>query len=74
MVLGQKCRDRARKEMAQIVYTQTLLNDFARSNPGSVSATPRARSSRSARMQRFAQSQVSDHENLGDAMIRLFSP
>ena len=55
MILGQKCRDRARKEMAQMVYTQNLLNEFT---GGSVQNTPRARSSQTIRSSRFAQSQV----------------
>ncbi|CAF1104232.1 unnamed protein product [Adineta steineri] len=52
MVLGQKCRDRARKELAQLVYTQNLLSQFA---GGSAQATPRGRSAQSAR--RTVQSQ-----------------
>ncbi|UJR26427.1 hypothetical protein I4U23_007759 [Adineta vaga] len=46
MVLGQKCRDRARKELAQLVYTQNM---FEQLTGGSVAATPRGRSSQSAR-------------------------
>jgi len=55
MILGQKCRDRARKEMAQMAYGQTILDQFS---GGSVRNTPRGRSSQSARSQRFVQSQV----------------
>lgn len=55
MILGQKCRDRARKEMAQMAFTQNILNEFS---GGSVRNTPRGRSSQSARIGRFAQSQV----------------
>lgn len=54
MVLGQKCRDRARKEMAQMAYTQSVLDQI---QGGSVRNTPRGRSSQSARA-RFVQSQV----------------
>lgn len=57
MVLGQKCRDRARKEMAQLVFTQNILDQFA---GGSTRNTPRGRSSHSVRSNRFAQSQVKD--------------
>ena len=55
MILGQKCRDRARKEMAQVLYAQNLIDQFSATNPTSARATPRGRSSQSAR---FAQSQV----------------
>lgn len=55
MILGQKCRDRARKEMTQMVFTQNVLNEFS---GGSVRNTPRGRSSQSMRSGRFAQSQV----------------
>jgi hypothetical protein len=55
MILGQKCRDRARKEMVQMAYTQNILNEFS---GGSVQNTPRARSSQSRRSNLFAQSQV----------------
>jgi hypothetical protein len=55
MILGQKCRDRARKEMAQMAYTQNILNEFS---GGSIQNTPRARSSQSIRPNRYAQSQV----------------
>ena len=56
MVLGQKCRDRARKELAQLVYTQTILGQFS---GGSLRETPRGRSSQSARgTRRVVQSQV----------------
>ena len=60
MILGQKCRDRARKELAQIAYTQKMLDEFSAARPESARmATPRARSGHSARsLQRFAQSQV----------------
>ena len=61
MILGQKCRDRARKEMAQLAYTQVILNEFTAGNGGSARATPRGRSTQSARSQRFAQSQVDLH-------------
>lgn len=54
MVLGQKCRDRARKEMAQMAYTQNVVDQFS---GGSTRNTPRGRSSQSARS-RFVQSQV----------------
>ncbi|CAF1473659.1 unnamed protein product [Adineta ricciae] len=55
MVLGQKCRDRARKELAQLVYTQNMLGQLA---GGSLAATPRGRSSQSASiMRRNVQSQ-----------------
>lgn len=57
MILGQKCRDRARKEMAQVAYAQSIINDYAATNPNSSRATPRGRSSQSAR---FAQSQVNE--------------
>ena len=57
MVLGQKCRDRARKEMAQLVFTQNILDQFS---GGSTRNTPRGRSSHSVRSNRFAQSQVKD--------------
>jgi hypothetical protein len=46
MVLGQKCRDRARKEMAQLVYTQAMLGQLT---GGSLQQTPRGRSVQSAR-------------------------
>jgi len=55
MILGQKCRDRARKEMAQMAYTQNILDQYS---GGSARNTPRGRSSQSARSGRFAQSQV----------------
>ena len=55
MILGQKCRDRARKEMVQMVYTQSVLDQFTGTTDGS---TPRGRSSRSARSTRLVQSQV----------------
>lgn len=55
MILGQKCRDRARKEMAQLVFTQNIVDQFT---GGSTRNTPRGRSSHSARSNRFAQSQV----------------
>ena len=56
MVLGQKCRDRARKELAQLVYTQNMLGQLA---GGSLAATPRGRSSQSASItRRNVQSQV----------------
>jgi len=55
MILGQKCRDRARKEMAQMAYTQNILNEFS---GGSIQNTPRGRSSQSMRSNRFAQSHV----------------
>lgn len=75
MILGQKCRDRARKEMAQLAYTQVILNQFTANNqPGSARATPRGRSSQSARSQRFVQSQV-DIDPLSDGLDRLpFQP
>jgi hypothetical protein len=55
MVLGQKCRDRARKEMVQMAYTQNILDQFS---GGSVRNTPRGRSSQSVRSGRIVQSQV----------------
>jgi len=55
MILGQKCRDRARKEMAQMAYTQSILDQYS---GGSVRNTPRDRLSQSARSRRFVQSQV----------------
>ncbi len=55
MILGQKSRDRARKEMAQLAYTQNVLNQFS---GGSLQNTPRARSTQSARSRRIIQSQV----------------
>jgi hypothetical protein len=55
MILGQKCRDRARKEMAQMAYTQNVLDQFS---GGSLRETPRGRSSQSARSRRNVQSQV----------------
>ena len=58
MILGQKCRDRARKEMAQMALTQNILDQFS---GGSTRNTPRGRSSQSARLGRFAQSQVKHH-------------
>ena len=68
MILGQKCRDRARKEMAQLAYTQVMLNQFTGNKPpGSARATPRGRSSQSARSQRFVQSQV-DIDPLSDGL------
>ncbi|CAF3632676.1 unnamed protein product [Rotaria socialis] len=54
MVLGQKCRDRARKEMAQLTYTQNVLNQFAAETNRD---TPRSRASHSARSRRIVQSQ-----------------
>ncbi|CAF3896697.1 unnamed protein product, partial [Rotaria magnacalcarata] len=54
MVLGQKCRDRARKEMAQLAYTQNVLNQFAAETNRD---TPRSRPSHSARSRRIVQSQ-----------------
>jgi len=55
MILGQKCRDRARKELAQLAYTQTLLDQF---DGGSTRQTPRGRSIQTARGGQFVQSQV----------------
>lgn len=56
MVLGQKCRDRARKELAQLVYTQNMLGQLT---GGSLAATPRGRSSQGASVtRRNVQSQV----------------
>ena len=57
MILGQKCRDRARKEMAQASLAQNILDQYNATNPNSARATPRGRSSQSAR---FAQSQVNE--------------
>lgn len=54
MILGQKCRDRARKELAQLAYTQNLLDQF---DGGSTRNTPRGRSIHSARGGQFVQSQ-----------------
>ncbi|CAF4525224.1 unnamed protein product [Rotaria sp. Silwood1] len=54
MILGQKCRDRARKEMVQMAYTQNILDQFSNENQGE---TPRARPSQSARSRRIVQSQ-----------------
>lgn len=53
MILGQKCRDRARKEIAQLSYTQNVLDDFALKNPESFRGSARSRSRNS-----FVQSQV----------------
>ena len=55
MIHGQKCRDRARKEMVQMVYTQSVLDQFTGTTDRS---TPRGRSSQSARSTRLVQSQV----------------
>lgn len=55
MILGQKSRDRARKEMAQLAYTENILNEFSGGTPG---GTPRRTLSQSARSRNMAQSQV----------------
>ncbi|CAF2740344.1 unnamed protein product [Rotaria sp. Silwood2] len=54
MILGQKCRDRARKEMAQMAYTQNILGQFSNENQ---QETSRTRASQSARSRRIVQSQ-----------------
>ena len=55
MVLGQKCRDRARKEMAQMAYTQNVLDQVSSEN---FRNTTRGRSNQSARSHGTIQSQV----------------
>ncbi|CAF1402991.1 unnamed protein product [Rotaria sordida] len=54
LILGQKCRDRARKEMVQMAYTQNILDQFSNENQQN---TPRTRASQSARSRRIVQSQ-----------------
>lgn len=55
MLLSQKCRDRARKEIAQLSYTKGVIDQFSIDTNRK---TPRSQSRQSARSQRIVQSQV----------------